>query len=104
MKRWLAPVLIVASIIVVAAALIINARGSGDDDNSAVAAANVTDSTAAADSSQPGTTPTVGVVEIDGLGRVLTDADGKVLYASDEEAADPNVVCTDACEEFWMPL
>ncbi len=103
MKRWLAPVLIVASIIVAAAALILNARGS-DDDNNAVAAADVTDSTAAPDSSQPGSTPTVGVVEIDGLGRVLTDADGKVLYASDEEAADPDVICTDACEEFWIPV
>jgi predicted lipoprotein with Yx(FWY)xxD motif len=103
MKRWLAPVLIFASIIVAAAVLVINARGSDDDDN-AVAAADVPDSTAAADSSQPGSTPTVGVVEIDGLGRVLTDADGKVLYASDEEAADPNVVCTGACAEFWIPV
>jgi predicted lipoprotein with Yx(FWY)xxD motif len=105
MKRWLAPVLIVASIVLVAAALVINARGSGDDDgNSAAAAANVTESTSAAESSQPGPTPTVGVVEIDDLGRVLTDADGMVLYASDEEAADPDVLCTDACEEFWIPL
>jgi predicted lipoprotein with Yx(FWY)xxD motif len=103
MKRWLAPVLIVASIIVAAAALILNARGS-EHDNNAVAAADVTDSSAAPDSSQPGATPTVGVVEIDGLGRVLTDADGKVLYASDEEAADPDVICTDACEEFWIPV
>jgi predicted lipoprotein with Yx(FWY)xxD motif len=103
MKRWLAPVLIVASIIVAAAALILNARDS-ENDNNAVAAADVTDSGAAPDSSQPGATPTVGVVEIDGLGRVLTDADGKVLYASDEEAADPDVICTDACEEFWIPV
>jgi predicted lipoprotein with Yx(FWY)xxD motif len=115
MKRWLAPVLIVASIILVAAALVINARGSGDDDdNRAAAAANDTASTSAADSSQPGSsqpgssqpgsTSTVGILEIDDLGRVLTDAEGMVLYASDEEAADPDVLCTDACEEFWIPL
>jgi predicted lipoprotein with Yx(FWY)xxD motif len=79
MKRWLAPVLIVASIVV---------------DNNTVAAADVADSTA----------PTVDVTEIDGLGRVLTDADGNVLYAADEEAADPDVICTDACEEFWIPV
>jgi predicted lipoprotein with Yx(FWY)xxD motif len=103
MKRWLAPVLIVASIIVAATALILNARGSDDDDN-AVAAADVADSTAPADSSQPASTPTVDTTGIDGLGRVLTDADGNVLYASDEEAADPDVVCTDACAEFWIPV
>ena len=102
MKRWLAPVLIVASIIVAATALILNARGS--DDDGAVAAADVADSTAPADSSQPASTPTVDTTEIDGLGRVLTDADGNVLYASDEEAADPDVVCTDACAEFWIPV
>ena len=35
---------------------------------------------------------------------VLTDAEGTVLYTSDQETADPDVVCTDACAEFWTPL
>jgi predicted lipoprotein with Yx(FWY)xxD motif len=102
MKRWLAPVLIVTSIVVAAAALILNARGSDGSDN-AVEAANASESTAPSDS-QPASTPTVDIAEIEGLGRVLTDADGNVIYAADEEAADPDVVCTDACEGFWIPV
>ena len=35
---------------------------------------------------------------------MLADAEGRVLYAADEEVVDPDVLCTDACEEFWAPL
>ena len=102
MKRWLAPVLIVASIIVAATALILNARGS--DDDGAVAAADRRQHGARGLLATGVDTDFVDTTEIDGLGRVLTDADGNVLYASDEEAADPDVVCTDACAEFWIPV
>ena len=44
------------------------------------------------------------VVDVADLGSVLADADGDVLYTSDEETADPEVVCTDACVQFWAPL
>ena len=43
-------------------------------------------------------------MEIEGVGTVLTDAAGQVLYTADEEAADPDVVCVDDCEGFWAPL
>jgi predicted lipoprotein with Yx(FWY)xxD motif len=90
-----------------AAALALAACGSdGGDDPAGVAAAGVagTTDTAATDSaSTPGSAAPVGTIELDGLGTALTDAEGRVLYVSDEEEADPDVLCTDACEEFWAP-
>ena len=104
MKRLLAPAIISAS------ALAVGACGSDDGDSGSAAAANA-ESASAPDSasSDPsaitaGSTPTVGVTEIEELGPVLTDAEGQVLYVSDEESADPAVVCTDACEDFWAPV
>jgi predicted lipoprotein with Yx(FWY)xxD motif len=46
---------------------------------------------------------TVSVAEIGEAGSVLVDADGQALYVSDEEAGG-EVVCTDACASFWVPL
>ena len=69
---------------------------------SAAAVADSTPTTSSA-SSAATSTPTVDLVQIEDFGVVLADADGRVLYAADEEA-DPDVVCTDACEEFWQPL
>jgi predicted lipoprotein with Yx(FWY)xxD motif len=104
MKRLLAPAIISA------AALAVAACGTDDGDSGSAAAANAVsasapDSASASDSpaSSAGSTPTVSVTEIEEFGPVLTDAEGQVLYVSDEEAADPAVVCTDACEEFWAP-
>jgi predicted lipoprotein with Yx(FWY)xxD motif len=92
MKRLLAP-----AVITVAALTTLAACGSGDDDASVA-------TTAAAAAGAPGApASTVNVTEIEGFGAVLTDAEGRALYMSDEEA-DPGVVCTDACEEFWAPL
>jgi predicted lipoprotein with Yx(FWY)xxD motif len=105
MRRLLTPVLAVAALILAAAVvLIINTQGSDDDDdNAAAAAADVTASAAPPSSAPSGPAPAVAVAEVGDLGPVLVDADGMVLYVSDEEAADPDVVCTDACEEFWVP-
>jgi predicted lipoprotein with Yx(FWY)xxD motif len=100
MKRLLAPAIISA------AALALAACGSDDGDSGSAAAAN-TESASAPESpatTSAGSTPTVSVTEIEELGPVLTDGEGRVLYVSDEEAADPEVVCTDACEEFWAPM
>ena len=95
MKRSLAPAIITA------AALSLAACGSGDDTS--------TDTTGVADGSSPSSgaespATTVEIVNVDGVGEALADAQGRVLYVSDEEAADSNVVCTGACEEFWAPL
>jgi predicted lipoprotein with Yx(FWY)xxD motif len=96
MKRLLAPVLIIVAALT--AGLALAARGSDDTDGPSPVAPEATDSETAA------STSTVNLVEIEGLGAVLADAEGRVLYAADEETADPDVVCTDACEEFWEPL
>jgi predicted lipoprotein with Yx(FWY)xxD motif len=94
MKRFLAPAVITV------AALSLAACGSDDDDTSSVTTA-AAGSTAA---SASGSATTVKVTQIEGFGAVLTDAEGHALYMSDEEAASPDVVCTDACEQFWAPL
>jgi predicted lipoprotein with Yx(FWY)xxD motif len=46
---------------------------------------------------------TISVKELGDSGRVLVDSTGKALYAADEEA-DPSVVCTGGCINFWIPL
>jgi predicted lipoprotein with Yx(FWY)xxD motif len=54
------------------------------------------------DSATPsGSTQTVGVKAIDGIGNVLVDSSGKALYASDVEA-DGKVHWTSS--SFWKPL
>jgi predicted lipoprotein with Yx(FWY)xxD motif len=55
------------------------------------------------DSTTTGATTTVAVKQVDGIGRVLVDANGKALYTSDVEA-DGKVRCTGACTSFWEPL
>ena len=77
----------------VAAAVALAGCGGGGNESS--------DSSAAAPSSN---TATVSVEEIGDSGRVLVDSAGKALYTSEEEAADGNVVCTEACADFWLPL
>lgn len=47
---------------------------------------------------------TVAVRSAGDLGNVLTDADGKTLYASDEEMSGKIVCDTQACLQFWTPL
>jgi predicted lipoprotein with Yx(FWY)xxD motif len=90
MKRLLAPVVLAAG------ALTLAACGSDDDGSSP--------STSASSAGAASTATTVEVVNIDGVGETLADAEGRVLYTADEEAANPDVVCTDACEQFWHPL
>jgi predicted lipoprotein with Yx(FWY)xxD motif len=106
MKRFLAPAIIAVAALA-AGGIAIAATGSDDrDDTPTAASAQADDDTSTQDSassSTPGSPPTVNVIETEGLGAVLTDAGGQVLYAADEEA-DPDVVCTDACEEFWAPV
>jgi predicted lipoprotein with Yx(FWY)xxD motif len=46
---------------------------------------------------------TVSVKQISGAGKVLVDAQGRVLYRSDQER-NRMVLCTGACLSFWQPL
>jgi len=66
----------------------------GDDDSA--------DNAASADVGA-GAAPAVTVVQVEGLGQVLADADGMVLYMNDQDTAD-GVLCDDACVEEWPPL
>jgi predicted lipoprotein with Yx(FWY)xxD motif len=62
----------------------------------------------ASNASPPGTPPagramTVSATQVNGLGSVLVDPSGKVLYTPDQEA-DGKVRCEGVCNSFWMPL
>jgi predicted lipoprotein with Yx(FWY)xxD motif len=46
----------------------------------------------------------VSTQNIGGAGTVLVDSSGQALYASDQEAAAGKVLCTGACNSFWMPV
>ena len=46
---------------------------------------------------------TVSTHDVAGVGTVLTGADGKTLYFTDQEAGG-QIKCTDACMSFWMPV
>jgi len=91
MKRFLAPAVITVAAITLAAC------DSNED------AASVATEAAADGGASPAPLSTVSVTQIEGFGKVLTDTEGRTLYMADEEA-DHDVVCTDACEEFWAPF
>jgi predicted lipoprotein with Yx(FWY)xxD motif len=77
---------------IVAATLVLAGCGSGGGNASG------------GSSAAPGATgQTVSVKQIDGVGRVLVDAHGAPLYASDQEM-NGKVLCTGACTSFWAPL
>jgi predicted lipoprotein with Yx(FWY)xxD motif len=86
MKRLLIALTAVVAVMALAAC----GGGGGDSDN------------ASAPSSAG--TATVSVEDLGDSGAVLVDSAGKALYESDEEAADPSVLCAGACEDFWKPL
>jgi predicted lipoprotein with Yx(FWY)xxD motif len=86
MKRLLIAVAAVAAVLALAAC-----GGSGGDSS---------ESSATAPSNN---TATVTVEEIGDAGRVLVDSAGNALYTSEEEA-ESDVVCTEACADFWIPL
>jgi len=90
MKRFFA-----SATILTAGALALAACGS---DGGAASPGTTNTSDAAEDD------PIITIMEVDGVGEVLADSTGTVLYASDEEA-DGQVLCTDdACVSFWDPL
>jgi predicted lipoprotein with Yx(FWY)xxD motif len=86
MKRLLIAVAAVVAVLALAAC------GGGGADSS--------DSSAAAPSNN---TATVSAEEIGDSGLVLVDSAGNALYTSEEEA-ESDVVCTEACADFWIPL
>jgi predicted lipoprotein with Yx(FWY)xxD motif len=60
-------------------------------------------STGASPPENSSTGQTVAVANVDGVGKVLVDAQNMALYAADQEAGG-KVVCTDGCTTIWQPL
>jgi predicted lipoprotein with Yx(FWY)xxD motif len=87
-KRLLIPGLLA----VAALALAVAGCGGGSGGGSATAAAPSTGG------------QTVSVADLGNAGKVLVDSNGRALYASDQETASGNVMCTGACNSFWKPL
>lgn len=82
--------LLIAAVTVAAALALAACGGSGgESDNASPASGN--------------DTATVSVEELGDAGSVLVDSAGQALYAADEEA-ESDVLCTDECTSFWMPL
>ena len=78
----------------VAAALALAACGGSDDDDS---------SNTSTAGTAGGSSDTVSVADVQGLGEILVDSSGQALYSADEEA-DGQVRCVDGCTSFWKPL
>ena len=87
MKR----LLIVGAAVAVVAAVTVAAVGGGGGHSGAVTASDTGGAT-------------VSTRQIGDRGKVLVDASGQALYASDQETAAGMVLCTDACTSFWTPL
>jgi predicted lipoprotein with Yx(FWY)xxD motif len=77
-----------------AAALALAACGSDGSDNASGTTSGGTSG---------GSTDTVSVADVNGVGNILVDSSGMALYAADQEA-NGQVVCTDGCTSFWIPL
>jgi len=91
MKRLLIAAAVVAVVaVVVGVAIAATSGGSGSKGSSAPpAGANGA---------------TVSVAQIGGSGNVLVDANGKALYANDQEKKNGMALCDGACLSFWTPL
>jgi predicted lipoprotein with Yx(FWY)xxD motif len=76
----------------VASALALAACGGSGDDN-----------TASTPAASTGSSVTVTLKAVDGIGKVLVDSAGRALYTPDEETSG-KVLCTGACTSDWEPL
>ena len=88
MKKLLIP----AALLAASVALVACGGGGGGGSSGSATAAMPTSGGAA-----------VSVKSISGTGQVLVDSSGQALYASDQESASGKVMCTGACNQFWMP-
>jgi predicted lipoprotein with Yx(FWY)xxD motif len=75
--------------LVIAAAVALAACGSGGGGNATAASMGAS---------------AVSTKDVGGVGTVLVDSSGQTLYASDQEAAAGKVMCTGACNSFWVPV
>jgi predicted lipoprotein with Yx(FWY)xxD motif len=97
MKRRHAPLLTLAVVALAAIGLVAcgGSDNSNDSSNSASAGGTATGS--------GGGNQTVATKSISGVGDVLVDSTGKVLYTNDMDTGS-NIACTDQCLTEWVPL
>jgi predicted lipoprotein with Yx(FWY)xxD motif len=72
--------------------------GSSSSDNSSSNAAS-----AAPVASTSSTSDTVSTKSVSGVGTVLVDSKGMVLYTNDQDSGS-KIACTGECLSFWTPL
>jgi predicted lipoprotein with Yx(FWY)xxD motif len=91
MKKLLMPLILIAAAVALAAC--------GGGGGSATASGGGGNATAMPSS---GASP-VSAKNISGSGMVLVDSNGQALYTPEQEASG-KILCTGACNSFWMPL
>jgi predicted lipoprotein with Yx(FWY)xxD motif len=105
MRRNVTVAIATAALVTVGAGVAL--AGAGSDDNGTAGSSSVAESTGTgtADTTATPEEMTVSILQIEGLGEVLADPDGRVLYTSEVETEQAEVLCTDdACTSFWEPL
>src|SRR4051812_48389378 len=90
--------------------LVVLAACGDDDDSASVTVPNATISatsiaaSGSTASAANGQGATVTVVQVQGLGSVLADPNGMVLYYNDQDTDDGSVLCDKSCADEWPPL
>jgi predicted lipoprotein with Yx(FWY)xxD motif len=82
--------LLAAAAAVVLVALVVAACGGGDDAATAASTPN-------------GRAATIGVSEVDGLGKILVDSKGRTVYLFENDTG-PTSTCFGACASAWPPV
>jgi predicted lipoprotein with Yx(FWY)xxD motif len=68
-----------------------------------VAGCGGSNSTSSGTPASAATSDTVGVKQVDGIGKVLVDTSGMALYTPDQEAKGM-IQCTGSCTAIWQPV
>lgn len=83
--------------------LVLAACGDDDDNSADTVASATTEATTEATSGASSSSAAVTVVDVEGMGSVLADPKGMVLYFNDQDTSSA-VLCVDACTDEWPPL
>lgn len=84
--------------LVIAAAVALAACGGGGGGNATAASGTGMNATSGSGMNA------ISTKDVGGTGTVLVDSSGQALYASDQETATGKVMCTGACNSFWVPV
>ncbi|HEX3262069.1 MAG TPA: hypothetical protein VHR37_00295 [Solirubrobacterales bacterium] len=92
MKKLLMPLILIAAAVALAAC-----GGGGGSATASGGGGNATTMPSSSGAS------TVSAKNISGSGMVLVDSNGMALYTPEQEASG-KILCTGACNSFWMPV